>query len=244
MAAGGRFGGTLLGLFAIVVLQNGLRLADMPPELAGNLDRRLVAGGDWIRLQTPHCRVRSVARRFMRPENNEEFEVKNSQVAVICGVILLAAGIVACSNFWLVRSIATRARRALVEWSGANVAYRLARSGQQVTVAMMPKSKGNAYFIACRKGAEEAAKELGIELIWDGPTDTDPAKQNEIVETWITRGVDVIAVAVENRDGHFVGAAQGPREGNQGDHVGRGRGAGRARLSRESGHARGDRPTR
>ncbi len=66
---------------------------------------------------------------------------------------------------------------------------------------MMPKSKGNAYFIACRKGAEEAAKELGIKLIWDGPTDPDPAKQNEVVDTWITRGVDVIAVAVENRDG-------------------------------------------
>jgi rhamnose transport system permease protein len=66
---------------------------------------------------------------------------------------------------------------------------------------MMPKSKGNAYFIACRKGAEEAARELGIKLIWDGPTDPDPAKQNEVVETWITRGVDVIAVAVENREG-------------------------------------------
>ena len=66
---------------------------------------------------------------------------------------------------------------------------------------MMPKSKGNAYFIACRKGAEEAARELGIKLIWDGPTDPDPAKQNEVVDTWITRGVDVIAVAVENREG-------------------------------------------
>src|SRR5207247_2162362 len=70
-----------------------------------------------------------------------------------------------------------------------------------LTVAMMPKSKGNAYFIACRKGAEEAARELGVKLIWDGPTDPDPAKQNEVVETWITRGVDVIAVAVENREG-------------------------------------------
>jgi rhamnose transport system permease protein len=69
-----------------------------------------------------------------------------------------------------------------------------------VTVAMMPKSKGNAYFIACRKGAEEAAGELGVKLIWDGPTDPDPAKQNEVVETWITRGVDVIAAAVENRE--------------------------------------------
>src|SRR6059058_524099 len=75
------------------------------------------------------------------------------------------------------------------------------RGGKQITVALMPKSKGNAYFISCRKGAEEAAKELGVKLLWDGPTEPDPAKQNEIVETWITRGVDVIAVAVENREG-------------------------------------------
>jgi rhamnose transport system permease protein len=66
---------------------------------------------------------------------------------------------------------------------------------------MMPKSKGNPYFIACRKGAEEAARDLGVDLIWDGPTDPDPAKQNELVDAWITRGVDVIAVAVENRVG-------------------------------------------
>ena len=70
-----------------------------------------------------------------------------------------------------------------------------------LTVAMMPKSKGNAYFKACKKGADEAAKELGINLIWDGPTDPDPAGQNAIVDGWITRGVDVIAVAVENREG-------------------------------------------
>ena len=31
--------------------------------------------------------------------------------------------------------------------------------------------------------------------------DPDPAKQNEIVDTWITRGVDTILIAVENRQG-------------------------------------------
>jgi rhamnose transport system substrate-binding protein len=72
---------------------------------------------------------------------------------------------------------------------------------KQMTIAMMPKSKGNAYFIACKKGAEEAAQELDVKLIWDGPTEPDPAKQNEVVDTWITRGVDVIAVAVENKQG-------------------------------------------
>jgi rhamnose transport system permease protein len=71
---------------------------------------------------------------------------------------------------------------------------------EATTVAMMPKNKGNPYFASCRTGAEEAAKELGLKLLWDGPTETDPAKQNEVVEAWITRGVDVIAVSVENKE--------------------------------------------
>ena len=65
----------------------------------------------------------------------------------------------------------------------------------------MPKAKGDPYFVSCRAGAEEAARELGVELLWDGPTSLDAAKQNEIVENWITRKVDAIAVAVENRAG-------------------------------------------
>jgi len=74
-------------------------------------------------------------------------------------------------------------------------------SSKQLTVAFMPKSKGNAYFIACRAGAEQAARDLNVKLLYDGPTEPDPARQNEIVETWITRGVDVIAAACENREG-------------------------------------------
>jgi rhamnose transport system substrate-binding protein len=188
--------GTLLGLVAIVVLQNGLRLAALPAELAG-----ILVGG--ILLVTIAVeRVAAVGRSKVRSEavfDQEEFEVKNSQVAVICAVILVAAGIVAASNMIAVRSMISMKSEPALKAYFAGPGPR--PISQPLTVAMMPKSKGNAYFIACRKGAEEAAKELGIELIWDGPTDTDPAKQNEIVEAWITRGVDVIAVAVENRVG-------------------------------------------
>ena len=76
-----------------------------------------------------------------------------------------------------------------------------AAGGKQLTVAFMPKSKGNAYFIAAKQGAEQAAKDLNVKLLYDGPTEPDPAKQNEIIDTWITRGVDVIAAACENREG-------------------------------------------
>src|SRR5204862_2229127 len=71
----------------------------------------------------------------------------------------------------------------------------------KITVALLPKSKGNAYFISCRKGAERAAKDLNVDLLFDGPTDPDPARQNEIIDNWITLGVDAIAAACENKEG-------------------------------------------
>ncbi len=92
-------------------------------------------------------------------------------------------------------------RRLVVAFLGGLLGSASCGKPEGLTVAMMPKSKGNAYFIACKKGADEAAKELGVRLLWDGPTDPDPAGQNAIVDGWITRGVDAIAVAVENRDG-------------------------------------------
>ena len=73
--------------------------------------------------------------------------------------------------------------------------------GKKLTIALLPKSKGNQYFVTCEKGARNAAAELGVELLFDGPTNTDPAKQNEIVENWITLGVDAIAAACENKEG-------------------------------------------
>lgn len=76
-----------------------------------------------------------------------------------------------------------------------------ASGAKKLTVALLPKSKGNAYFISVKAGAEKAAQELGVDLLFDGPTDPDPARQNEIIENWIALGVDVIAAAAENRDG-------------------------------------------
>jgi ABC-type sugar transport system substrate-binding protein len=74
-------------------------------------------------------------------------------------------------------------------------------AAKRLTIAFLPKSKGNRYFSTCEKGARAAAEELKVDFLFDGPTNTDPAKQNEIVENWITLGVDVIAVACENREG-------------------------------------------
>jgi ribose/xylose/arabinose/galactoside ABC-type transport system permease subunit/ABC-type sugar transport system substrate-binding protein len=189
--------GTLLGLFAIAVLQNGLRLADLPSELAGVLTGTLLLLAIGLDRKTSPGRVARRAKMSL-----EETTVKNSQVAMICGTILVAALLNAVSNIFLAQSLQSRGQIQAIPLLATPAQPAMATAaGASITVAMMPKSKGNAYFIACRKGAEEAARELGIKLIWDGPTDPDPAKQNEVIDTWITRGVDVIAVAVENREG-------------------------------------------
>lgn len=86
-------------------------------------------------------------------------------------------------------------------------------ASSKLIVAFLPKSKGNAYFISCKAGAEKAAKELGVELLFDGPTDSNAAKQNEIVENWITLGVDVIAVAAENREGISTALRKAQKQG-------------------------------
>src|SRR6267143_1048230 len=198
--------GTMLGLFGIVILQNGLRLSGQPAELAGILTGGLlVATILFDRLMSD--KVKFVAdfakRRFGEQRQTEVFrtseeenEVKNSQVAVLSVVILLAGLIVAGSNWYLVRSLR-------VTGAGASQPNGVLpkTAGHKPVIALMPKAKGDPYFISCRQGAEEAAKELGVELLWDGPTDLDPAKQNEVVEAWITRGVDAIAVSVENKVG-------------------------------------------
>ena len=145
--------GTVLGLFALAILRNGLRLAGLPAELVGILTGVLLI-------------LTIGAERIKRTGRSLAF--------ALAAVALLAVG-----GAWWFPSPGT--------------------SKHKITVAMMPKAKGDPYFISCRKGAEEAAKELGVDLLWDGPTELDTAKQNEVVDGWITRGVDVIAVSVENQ---------------------------------------------
>ena len=71
-----------------------------------------------------------------------------------------------------------------------------AEPGGPITVALLPKKKGIAYFTSCALGAEAAAKELGnVKLVYDGPTDGSPEKAAAMIEKWTLKGVDVIAVS-------------------------------------------------
>jgi rhamnose transport system substrate-binding protein len=68
-------------------------------------------------------------------------------------------------------------------------------AGKKLTVAMIPKLKGIDYFNACENGAKEAAKELGIDLIYDGPIEGRVDQQIEMIDNWIAQKVDFICVS-------------------------------------------------
>lgn len=62
-------------------------------------------------------------------------------------------------------------------------------------IAIMPKLVGIPYFNATEEGALQAGKDLGVEVIYTGPTKADAAEQVKMLEDLINQGVDAICVA-------------------------------------------------
>ena len=77
----GSIGGTLLGLLAIAILQNGLRLADKPAELAGVLTGALLllAIGIDRRRGRGHRPARPVDRRTLHRRRGDDHEERTSR---------------------------------------------------------------------------------------------------------------------------------------------------------------------
>lgn len=69
----------------------------------------------------------------------------------------------------------------------------------RLVVAVIPKSTGAEFWETVEEGARAAAKELGVEMKWEGPlTETEIAEQNKIIENMVNLDVDGIALAPLN----------------------------------------------
>ena len=63
-------------------------------------------------------------------------------------------------------------------------------------IAVIPKGTTHEFWKAIHAGAETAAVDLGVEVIWKGPLrEDDRDEQIKVVEDFITRGVDGIVLA-------------------------------------------------
>jgi simple sugar transport system substrate-binding protein len=71
--------------------------------------------------------------------------------------------------------------------------------GSDLEFAMVTHSDESSFWTVAKKGAEQAAKDSGVKLIWS-PSDNDPQKQAQLIDAAISQKVDGLAVSVPNAD--------------------------------------------
>jgi simple sugar transport system substrate-binding protein/rhamnose transport system substrate-binding protein len=67
--------------------------------------------------------------------------------------------------------------------------------GGKPKVVVIPKLLGISYFNDSKVGAEAGAKEFGLNLIWDGPTEGSATEQAKIAEDYLAQNADAILIA-------------------------------------------------
>jgi ribose transport system substrate-binding protein len=74
------------------------------------------------------------------------------------------------------------------------------RTEKKKVIAVIPKATSHVFWISVQQGAFAAGKELGVEVLWNGPaTETDYSRQIQIVDSMVSRRVDGIAIAAAER---------------------------------------------
>jgi rhamnose transport system substrate-binding protein len=68
------------------------------------------------------------------------------------------------------------------------------------TYALVPKNLGNPYFDTGNNGAQEAAKELGVTVVYQGSATADATAQIEVLNSLIAQNVDGMAVSANDGD--------------------------------------------
>ncbi len=84
--------------------------------------------------------------------------------------------------------------------SGGSTAGAGAAGSAKKKIAFVPKLQGIPYFEAMNAGGKAAAADLGVEWLYQGPTQADAAAQAQIVRSYIQQKVDTLIVAPNDPD--------------------------------------------
>jgi simple sugar transport system substrate-binding protein len=71
--------------------------------------------------------------------------------------------------------------------------------GSGLRFAMVTHSDEGSFWSVVKKGAEQAAKDEGVKLVWS-PSNNDPQKEAQLIDAAISQKVDGLAVSVPNAD--------------------------------------------
>jgi rhamnose transport system substrate-binding protein len=73
-------------------------------------------------------------------------------------------------------------------------------SGGAKTYVLVPKNLGNPYFDTANKGAQDAAKELGVTVTYQGPATADATQQIQLLNSLISQKVAGLAISADDAD--------------------------------------------
>lgn len=93
-----------------------------------------------------------------------------------------------------------RSRRAAVCLFAAVSLLGCQSGPKKKVIAVIPKSTAHIFWVTVQAGALAAGEEYGVEVLWNGPpSETDYARQIQIVDSMVARHVDGMAVAANER---------------------------------------------
>ncbi len=72
--------------------------------------------------------------------------------------------------------------------------------GGGTTYVLVPKSLGNPYFDTANKGAQDAAKELGVTVTYQGSATADATQQIQLLNSLIAQKVSGLAISANDSD--------------------------------------------
>jgi simple sugar transport system substrate-binding protein len=70
---------------------------------------------------------------------------------------------------------------------------------RDLTIAVVTHDDGGSFWAVAKKGAEAAAKDMGVTMKWSG-SNNDPEEQAQLIEAAVTEEVDGLAVSVPDAD--------------------------------------------
>ena len=88
-----------------------------------------------------------------------------------------------------------------------------AAQAADIRFALIPKGMDNPYFDLSRDGCMAEAKKIGVTCIYKGPATHEPATEVQIMQDFVTQGVDGIAISVADANS-VIGVIKQARDAN------------------------------
>ncbi len=93
---------------------------------------------------------------------------------------------------------ATTAPAATSTTAPAATATTAPAASSNLTFVLVPKNLGNPYFDTANAGAQAAAKELGVKVLYQGPATADATQQIQLIDSLIAQKVSGLAISADD----------------------------------------------